>query len=46
MRLKTIVNLNVSVKNVLVNGYDDYALFLRSLSAKKLKAFYINQHRR
>lgn len=30
--LKTIVNLHVSVKNVLVNGLDDYALFLRSVS--------------
>lgn len=34
-RLKTIVKLRISVKNVLDNGLVDYALFSSLLSAKK-----------
>lgn len=34
-RLKTIVKLHISVKNVLDNGLVDYALFSSLLSAKK-----------
>lgn len=35
LRLKTIVNLRVSVKNLLDNGLDDYALFLQLKTSRR-----------